>query len=68
MKLEDSLIVNTPVPQTNIDSSQIPFTYLTNLDLDNITQDQYNDNVDECNDETDGLLYGLSEIQEIISK
>ncbi|CAB5356877.1 unnamed protein product [Rhizophagus irregularis] len=37
-------------------------------DLDNITQDQHNDNVDECNDEMDGLLYGLSEIQEIISK
>ncbi|CAB4467142.1 unnamed protein product [Rhizophagus irregularis] len=69
LKLEDGLIVNTPVPhQTNIDSSQIPFTHLTNLELDNITQDQHNDNVDECNDEMDGLLYGLSEIQEIISK
>ncbi|PKK72621.1 hypothetical protein RhiirC2_776979, partial [Rhizophagus irregularis] len=69
LKLEDGLIVNTPVPhQTNIDSSRIPFTHLTNLELDNITQDQHNDNVDECNDEMDGLLYGLSEIQEIISK
>ncbi|CAB5305488.1 unnamed protein product [Rhizophagus irregularis] len=69
LKLEDGLIVNTPVPhQTNIDSSRIPFTHLTNLELDNITQDQHNDNIDECNDEMDGLLYGLSEIQEIISK
>ncbi|CAB4496342.1 unnamed protein product [Rhizophagus irregularis] len=38
------------------------------LKLEDGLIDQHNDNVDECNDEMNGLLYSLSEIQEIISK
>ncbi|GBC09042.1 hypothetical protein RclHR1_08580001 [Rhizophagus clarus] len=35
----------------------------------NITEEEYdNDNVNEYNDDADGLLYSLSEVQEIISK
>ena len=68
-KLEDNLILTTPILQP---SSQIPLSHLTSLEFDNIIQDvQYNNNVNDSNNvnnETDGLLYGLDEVQEIISK
>src|SRR5688572_30222028 len=55
-KLEDNLILTTPILQPN---SQIPFSHLTNLELNNIIQDaQYNNNVsnsDNVNNETDGV-------------
>ena len=64
------MILTTPILQP---TSQIPFSHFTNLELDNIIQDaQYNNNVNDSdnaiNNETDGLLYGLDEVQEIISK
>jgi hypothetical protein len=65
-KLEDDL--NEPVPQINTDSSQTLFSHFTNLELlDDIMQDDDN-NVNKYDDETDGLLYDLKEIQNIISK
>jgi hypothetical protein len=53
-------------------TGQIPFSHLTNPEIDNIIQDaQYNNNVNDSNNvnnETDGLLYGLDEVQKIVSK
>jgi hypothetical protein len=59
--------------QPNIDFSQTIFSDLTNLELDdsspkNPQDDQYNNNDNGYNNDPDGLLYGLSEVQEIISK
>jgi len=79
-KLESNL--NAPVPsisitlsQTNIDPEQADFSHPMNFELDdgfpknhedlNILQD---DNDNEDIDNTNGLLYGLGEIQELISK
>ncbi|RGB37109.1 hypothetical protein C1646_757271 [Rhizophagus diaphanus] len=70
VKLEANL--NAPIPninimlsQTNIDSNQTIFSDLTKLELDNSSFENYENNINEHNDGTDGLLY---EIQELISK
>ncbi|GET03347.1 hypothetical protein GLOIN_2v1847703 [Rhizophagus clarus] len=76
IKLEANL--NTPVQNISAILSQ---TNKINMNLElgdnssekhkfcNITEEEYdNDNVNEYNDDADGLLYSLSEVQEIISK
>jgi hypothetical protein len=65
-KLKDDL--NELVPQINTDSSRTSFSYLTNLELLNNIMQNDDNNVNEYDDETDGLLYDLEEVQDIIFK